>query len=326
MALIVKKVTKSFDKVSGPVLSDVSFKIEAGEIVAVIGPNGSGKSTLLSIIAGLLSPDTGEVRLDKEKLEGPEKNLVPGHEEIKLVFQDYGLKPSMTVRENIRYQLLDFKESYQQERINEVLELCELKGLEKRKPGELSGGQQQRVSLANAMATDPQVLLMDEPFSNLDPFTKEEMISEVKRIAKETNTTIVIVTHDGIDALSLADRVAFLDEGTIQQFGTPGQLYYQPENQKIGHFLGYLSLLSDQTKKRLGVDSGKKIAIRAEHLHLDPDGYEYKVLDIDWKGFYQLGFLDQGDRPHPLILLLPPGHQLNATVRISFETNRFIYF
>lgn len=324
VSLFAENLTKFYQKDQGNVIENLSLKIETGQIVAVIGPNGSGKSTLLSLLAGLLSPDAGRITLDGTKVEGPEKNLVPGHEDIKLVFQDYGLKPAMTVKENIRYQLLAFKETYQKTRIDEVIDICHLRELKDRKPRELSGGQQQRVALANAIATDPAVLLMDEPFSNLDPFTKEEIIREIKRISKETETTVVIVTHDALDALSLADKVAFLDQGRILQYDTPEQIYHHPGSLKIGQFLGHLSILSEYTKNKFDLDLKMKYAIRAEHLHFHSTGIEFKILDSHWKGFYTVTFLDQKDDV-PLVMLTSKFIESSLkTIRISPEFDKLI--
>lgn len=322
--LTVKSVSKSYNNTQ--VFKNLSLEIEEGEIVALVGPNGSGKSTLLSLMAGLLEPDNGSILLSGKKIEGPEKNLVPGHEEIKLVFQDYGLKPSMSVIENIKYQLIDYKEEYIRERIEVVLNICNLQAFKNRKPRELSGGQQQRVALANALSTDPQVLLMDEPFSNLDPFTKTEILEEVKRIVRETGTTIIIVTHDAHDALSLADRIAFLDQGTILQYDSPKNIYNHPLTLKIGHFFGYLSELSPETKKLMGLDPSKIYAIRAENVLDDTEGVNFPIITKSWRGFFQVISLKQNGESPLLMLSKTPIDDSLKDVKVKIDRSKLLAF
>jgi len=291
--LSTQKISKSYDK-SDFILNDISFQLNPGEILSLVGPNGSGKSTLLSIISGNMDAESGQVLLDGEKVEGPKSKLIAGHEEIKLVFQDYGLKPSMTVYENIRYQLLDYSEDFKKERLETVLGICNLTELQSRKPREISGGQQQRVALANALATDPKVLLMDEPFSNLDPYTKADILQALQDIAKKTNTAIIIVTHDPSDSLMVADKIAFLEKGNLIQLDSPEGIYYHPSNIKIGKFFGYLSVLSPNSCREFSITLEKgNVCIRAEDIRLSSTGMKFKVLNSIWKGHYRVLVLEQ---------------------------------
>jgi iron(III) transport system ATP-binding protein len=200
----------------------------------------------------------------------------------------------MSVYENIRYQLLDYSEDFKNERINTVLELCNLTELQSRKPREISGGQQQRVALANALATDPKVLLMDEPFSNLDPYTKADILQSLQDIAKKTSTAIIIVTHDPADSLMVADKIAFLENGNLIQLETPETIYYNPANIKIGKFFGYLSILSPGSCKKLGISpKDGNTCIRAEDVKISSTGLKFTVLNSIWKGHYRVLVLEQ---------------------------------
>ena len=245
----IKNINKAFGQKK--VLNRISGAIKKGDIISLVGMTGSGKTTLLKIIAGLIPSDTGSIYLNSKKLQGPKDKLIAGHEEIKLVFQDFALKPNMSVEENLNYALLGYNELYKKNRIKRLIQICDLESLRTRHPGELSGGQKQRVAFARALASEPEVILMDEPFSNLDPLTKQGLMIETKLLAKKTGTTIVLVTHDTRDAMEIADEIWVLQKGTIAQKGTPREVYQNPKNRQIAQLFGIINLLNERQSNKL---------------------------------------------------------------------------
>lgn len=242
--LEVRNISKTYPGEDYGAVNQVSLDVKENEIVALVGKSGSGKSTMLQIIAGLMKPDSGQVLFKGEPLEDPEEQLIAGHEKIKVVFQDFQLKPNMTVEENVRYKLLQFDKTYQAERTAELLELCNLIEFAKRKPKELSGGQKQRLSIARALADDPELLLMDEPFSNLDPLTKQELLLELVDIVKSEGLALIFVTHDTRDALLVSNSIAFLADGSLIQNDTTQAIYSKPLTLDVARFFGRLNDVS----------------------------------------------------------------------------------
>ena len=232
--LLIEKVTKRYGKKT--VLNELSFQAAPGEFIVLVGPSGCGKSTMLRSIAGLESIDSGLVRIgerDVTKLEPKDRNIA-------MVFQDYALYPHKNVYENIAFGLrtrkLPEKEIHQ--RVTEAAEKLELTNLLDRKPAALSGGQRQRVAIGRAIVRQPEVFLFDEPLSNLDAKLRGSMRLSIAKLHKELSATVVYVTHDQIEAMTLADRIIVLNGGRIQQMGTPLQLYYHPSNIFVATFIG----------------------------------------------------------------------------------------
>ena len=241
-----KKVSVDFEGVSlaygrTQVLSDVSIAIEPGEFFALLGPSGSGKSTLLRLLAGFLHPLSGAIRVGGEDVT----RVPPWERNIGMVFQNYALWPHMTVRKNVAFGLEERKlpRSQIDRRVAAALELVGLGEYGERRPGQLSGGQQQRVALARTIAIEPKVLLLDEPLSNLDAKLRIHMRVELLELQRKLGITTLFVTHDQEEALSISDRVAVLDQGVIQQVGTPVALYDAPANRFIATFVGTINLL-----------------------------------------------------------------------------------
>ncbi|HET9402976.1 MAG TPA: ABC transporter ATP-binding protein [Burkholderiales bacterium] len=241
-----RKVSVDFEGVSlaygqTRVLSDVSIAIQPGEFFALLGPSGSGKSTLLRLLAGFLHPLTGAIRVD-----GADVTRVPPWErDIGMVFQNYALWPHMTVRKNVAFGLEERKlpRAEIDRKVAAALDLVGLGDYGERRPGQLSGGQQQRVALARTIAIEPKVLLLDEPLSNLDAKLRIHMRVELLELQRKLGITTLFVTHDQEEALSISDRVAVLDQGVIQQVGTPVELYDAPANRFIATFVGTINLL-----------------------------------------------------------------------------------
>jgi iron(III) transport system ATP-binding protein len=227
-------VGKRFGAVEAVV--EASLEVQRNEILALLGPSGCGKTTLLRLIAGFEQPDSGTITVEGVRVaSGDGLNMPPEQRKIGMVFQDYALFPHLTVGENIGYGL---KRKERAARLPKLLRLVELDGLEGRYPHELSGGQQQRVALARALAPEPHVVLLDEPWSNIDPLLRGSMRDELSVLLREIGVTVVLVTHERDEAFSLADRIALMRDGSIVQVGTPEEVYLEPGTRWAAEFVG----------------------------------------------------------------------------------------
>ncbi|MDX5340177.1 MAG: ABC transporter ATP-binding protein [Cyclobacteriaceae bacterium] len=227
-------------------LHDFSLNLEKGEIVAVVGESGSGKSSLLRIAAGLLEQSFGEVWLNGSQILNPAQKLVAGYDEIKLIHQDYQLFPNISVEENINRPLLRFDPQYRLQRVERLLNQFGLTNYRERLPRQLSGGQQQKVAIAQALSVEPEVLLLDEPFSHLDAIQKRRLILELKVLLEEMGTTVIFVTHDLDDALRLTDSVVILQKGKIVQKGNSRQLCEHPKSRYVARLFSSINLIPDR--------------------------------------------------------------------------------
>jgi putative spermidine/putrescine transport system ATP-binding protein len=229
-----------------PVVEDVNLTVAEGEFVSLLGPSGCGKTTTLRIIAGFVTPCSGEVRIGGRRMN----DIPPYRRDTGMVFQQYALFPHMTVAENVAFGLKMRRAGGRDlaMHVEEALRLVKLEGLEKRMPRELSGGQQQRVALARALAIRPQVLLLDEPLSNLDAKLRAETRDELRRIQKETAITAIFVTHDQEEALIVSDRVAVMNKGRIVQVGPPHHIYQQPASRFVADFIGRTNFLEGRVE------------------------------------------------------------------------------
>ncbi|PAB59644.1 ABC transporter ATP-binding protein [Anaeromicrobium sediminis] len=207
------------------VIKDFSMEISNGEIISIFGESGSGKSTALRIICGLEVPSAGSIKIDDKIIVDNNNFTLPENRQMGMVFQDYALFPHMTIEKNIKFGLKHMNSKEKDNRLKEVLELVDLKGFEKRYPHELSGGQQQRIALARALAPKPDLLLLDEPFSNLDSDLQERIRKELESIIRKANITSIFVTHDKEDSKAIADRVVILKEGEIVNIGKPKDIF-----------------------------------------------------------------------------------------------------
>ncbi len=242
MFLQVKNIKKTFD--DHIAVNKLNFEVNKGELVCLLGPSGCGKTTTLRIIGGFLKPDEGEIIIDGEDVT----NIPPEKRPVSTVFQSYALFPHMTVIQNIVYGL-KFKGYSKKEAYKKGEEYLKLVGLEKeknKKIPELSGGQQQRVALARSLIINPKVLLLDEPLSNLDAKLRIRMREEIKAIQKRFNITMVFVTHDQEEALSIADKVLIMNKGKLEQIGTPKEVYDNPNNQFVLDFIGFSNIINNE--------------------------------------------------------------------------------
>jgi len=241
MSISIRHITKRFDDFVA--LDDVSVDVGKGSLTALLGPSGSGKSTLLRIVAGLEAADHGAVFIDGQDVTA----RPPQKRGVGFVFQHYAAFKHMTVHDNIAFGLAIRKRPKAEiaERVNQLLRLVQLEGLAKRYPSQLSGGQRQRMGLARALAIDPAVLLLDEPFGALDARVRAELRDWLRRLHDETHTTTVIVTHDQEEAMEVADQVAVMSEGQIEQVGTPREVYERPENEFVMTFVGQAHRIGD---------------------------------------------------------------------------------
>ncbi|WP_435186390.1 ABC transporter ATP-binding protein [Halobellus sp. EA9] len=274
------------------VVEGLSLSVHEGEILTLLGPSGCGKTTTLRMIAGLERPDGGDVRLNGRAVSGTP--FVPPEERgVGVVFQDFALFPHLTARENVAFGLKDRPDDEVRERVDELLDLVDLAGQGDSYPDQLSGGQQQRVALARSLAPEPEILLLDEPFSNLDVDLRVEMREEVRDIIKQAGVTAVSVTHDQEEALSISDRVAVMNDGEIEQIGDPEGVFQHPESRFVAAFLGYASFVpgyvsGDSVETDLGTVPREQIhglAAEYDHTKIDllvrPDDVSVRRAEVE---------------------------------------------
>ncbi|MDZ4670711.1 MAG: ABC transporter ATP-binding protein [Phototrophicales bacterium] len=291
-ALRVKGLVKRYGTLTA--VDDVTFDLASGDILALLGASGCGKTTTLRLIAGLETPDDGDIWLADRHVSGKGDWVQPEDRRVGMVFQDYALFPHLSVSANIAFGLKHYR-GEKTARVTEMLRVVGLDGLQKRMPHQLSGGQQQRVALARALAPQPNILLLDEPFSNLDAALRAQVRGEIRAILREAKVTSIFVTHDQEEALSLADKVAVMRDGHVSQFGTPHQIYTQPVSREVAQFVGEANFIPAQAdgmtaKCVLGdvtlVESAHgavAILVRPEAFYISSDGVSARVL---WSEFY----------------------------------------
>ena len=249
MYLQLKNLYKKYQ--NNTVVNNFNIDVEKGELISILGPSGCGKTTTLRMIAGFIAPTSGEIFLSEERITDYPPEIRP----VSTVFQNYALFPHLTVYENIEYGLryplkvgkkLDEKEK--KERTQKMINLVNLKGLENRRIDQLSGGQQQRVALARSLVLEPKVLLLDEPLSNIDTKLRETVRNEIRKIQKELGITMIFVTHDQEEAMSISDRIIVMNEGNIEQIGTPREIYTFPETVFVAEFIGKANIMEINKK------------------------------------------------------------------------------
>ena len=276
MYLRIENLKKIFEENRG--IEKIDFSIEKGELISLLGPSGCGKTTLLNIIGGFLKPDNGKIYLEDRDIT----DIPPEKRDISTVFQSYALFPHMNVLENIKYGLKYKKltKKEQNELALEYLKIVGLDGYEKKSIQELSGGQQQRVALARALVLYPKILLLDEPFSNLDAKLKISMREELKELQKNLKISMIFVTHDQEEALSISDKVVVMNNGKIEQIGTPEEIYYSPINEYVANFIG---------KSNFILKDGVKKLIHPENIKIEKNQKgSWKIINKEFMGAYTI--------------------------------------
>ena len=307
--LCVKELSKRFSPHGPAAVDQVTFEVEANEILVLVGPSGCGKTTTLRVIAGYERADGGCVDLDGQCIERPDLHVPPQRRKFGFVFQDYALFPHMSVVENVCYALHSWARRDRKPRAMQLLKMVGMDELADRRPQDLSGGQQQRVALARSIAPEPKLILLDEPFSNLDAGLRQTMRHDFKRLLRRNRMSAVLVTHDQEEALSFADRIGVMNEGRIEQTGEPADVYLRPRTPFVASFLGGTNLLpaTAEDGRPGGGERGPHrgecplgsirldraaagqvtVAIRPEHLkfeHLYPGQPAGQIIRREFKG------------------------------------------
>lgn len=274
--LVAQDIQLNFDR---SILKNINLTIKEGEIIGIVGKSGAGKTSLLKIISGLLEPSSGIVEFEGIKLVGPRIKLIPGHAEIQLVNQDFHLETYHTVEENIREQVLHLPLEIRDKFVDELLYLVELSEMRTQKAMTLSGGEQQRLAIARALACEPKVLLLDEPFVHLDGRLRSKMINYLLELRKIRNTTIVLVSHDGSEMLSLADIIYSMNNGMITRKGLPKDFYYKPKTIQDAKLFGAVNSIR--------IDE-KRIVFRPDEYSLDLDN-KNNIVNLSFDHFLFTG-------------------------------------
>ncbi len=334
-------ITKFFAGGEKPAVSSLQLNIEKGEIITLLGPSGCGKTTTLRMIAGFENPSNGSIHIDGKEVFSDSHSLPPEKRGIGMVFQDYALFPHMSILKNVMFGLNKWTNREKKKRAKEVLELVGLEDYANRYPTQLSGGQQQRVALARALAPKPHVVLMDEPFSNLDAGLREKMRYDVTNILRKANTTAIMVTHDQKDAFAVSDRVVVMNDGLIQQIAAPKEMYRCPKNCFVAQFVGKTNLLTgtmDTDLKNIHTHIGKvslptewqerldtvKLSIRPEGCRLSDEGaYCGQVERVTYGGEYQELHVRLHNEPElsqePMLIYAPVERDVEIGSIVTFD-------
>ncbi|WP_352404293.1 ABC transporter ATP-binding protein [Sporanaerobacter acetigenes] len=285
MFLKLVNLTKMFDEENG--VKNINIDVNEGEFVTILGPSGCGKTTTLNLIGGFLKADSGQILLEGEDM----KDLPPEKRPVSTVFQSYALFPHMNVVENVSYGIRFYRKEKKKKALKiamEYINIVGLSGYEKYKVGNLSGGQQQRVALARSMATNPKILLLDEPLSNLDASLRVKMREELKDLQNKLNITMIFVTHDQSEALSLSDKIVVMNKGNIMQIGSPSEVYFSPTNEYVASFIGKSNLIEI---------SGDRFLVRPEDIKFRPNSEgKYTIKHKIFMGQYTEYIVSDGEK------------------------------
>ncbi len=339
--IVIKNLEKSFG--DNKVINNFNIDIKDGEFIVLVGPSGCGKSTLLRMISGLENIDKGEIFLDTKLIN----NLIPSKREIAMVFQSYALYPHMNVFDNMSFGLRMDKIAKNQinEKVNNAAAILQIENLLERKPRQLSGGQRQRVAIGRAITRNPKVFLFDEPLSNLDAALRSEMRVEISKLHKKLKSNIIYVTHDQIEAMTLADRIVVLNQGIIEQFGTPNEIYTDPNNIFVAEFIGSpkiniikidkeqfinsntIKLFDNEiTIKNFDLKDDVYLGIRPEDISLKNDNeikLGVKVDLVENLGFEKIIYTKLLENQ---IVIKSSKDINNQLINISFSKNKLLFF
>ena len=318
----VKHLSKQYHTEQAGGISNISFEVKKGNVVAILGESGSGKSTLLKCIYGLLKTDEGEVSFNGKRIPGPDEQLIPGHKEMKMVTQDFSLNIYAKVYDNVASMLSNTNVQAKMEKTTEMLQHLHIEHLKDKKITQLSGGEQQRVAIAKAMVSDTSVLLLDEPFSQVDALLKNQLRADIKRIAAETGVTVIMVSHDPADGLFLADELLILKDGNLLQSGPPSQVYNHPDHIYTARLLGNAVVLNAIDASILGLDIPEGHAVfYPEWVELKSswNSRRFEVKDVYYKGFYEELLLERNGVKIRAIQLNRGEHKKNDYVQANIS-------
>ena len=343
--LIISNLSLTFES-KNKVLSNINFHINDSEIGCILGPSGCGKTSLLRAIAGFESVSSGSILKDGVCITNSVENTPVSNRNMGMVFQDYALFPNMDVKSNIAFGLKNSTELEKDNRVNYLLDLVNLVDCKNKYPHELSGGEQQRIALARALAPSPDIILMDEPFSNIDQDIKEELVSDVRLLLKELAITSIIVTHDQNEAFNLADKVAIMNNGTIQQVGIPYDIYHKPVNKFVANFIGLGTFLplkknnkgdfeiplgpldNNRIKNELTKFDNLEMLIRPDDIiHNDLSIKKAKILEKQFRGaefLYKLLYNNE----HQILCYAPShhNHEIGELIGIEIDIQHYVIF
>ncbi len=324
-AISLKNITKIYGsgKTAVPVIHGVNAEIADGEFIVIVGPSGCGKSTLLRMVAGLEEITSGELRIGSRVVN----NLEPARRDIAMVFQNYALYPHMSVFDNMAYglKIARVPKDEIRQRVDKAAKILELSHLLERKPRQLSGGQRQRVAMGRAIVRQPQVFLFDEPLSNLDAKLRVQTRLEIQKLHRELGITSLFVTHDQIEAMTLAQRIIVMNAGNMEQFGTPEEVYHTPASTFVASFIGSppMNLLQNAP----GAVPGQILGIRPEHLDVGGDGWAVQVETVEMLGAERLIYARLNGEQ--LVVRIEEGThtpQLGATIHVQPRASRLHAF
>ena len=341
----VENIAKVYDN-GFQALKDIELKIEDGSLVCLLGPSGCGKTTLLNLISGLLDPSSGDIKMDGQSVI----HKHPKDRNIGMVFQNYALYPHMTVLENITFPLRVGKKKKSKEEAKSIaekyMEMTDIQSYQDQKPSNLSGGQQQRVAIARALVQEPKTLLLDEPLSNLDARLRLHIREEIRRLVKKINITTIFVTHDQEEALSISDKIALMDQGVIQQYSSPKELYNDPNNLFVAKFIGSpvintfklenkgaylegqgLHINKEDLENYKLTSSHYILAARPEHFHIDPKGELEVIVDgLEMIGRYSIVHFNLADQHIRMTLDSNIPINVNNMIKVHLDTKAIYLF
>lgn len=323
----LKNVSKHYSADSAEGVSGINLDIHKGDFIAIVGESGSGKSTLLKLIYGLLAPGSGEINFKGEHLDGPHEKLIPGHNSMKMLSQDFNLNLYAKVYENIESMLSNEDIRAKKQKTLEMMEFLGIDHLANKRIVELSGGEQQRVALARAIITEPEVLLLDEPFSQLDAVLKMQFRADLKRLSDFLGITIILVSHDPVDGLTLSNELIILKDGNVIESGKPDEIYASPSHIYTARLLGNAFILPADEAKRMGIRSKKsQVMIYPEWVQLKSSwsSKKYAIKQIFFKGFYEELLLERDNVKIFAINLKPGTYKKGENVQALIS--RFLEF
>lgn len=323
----VKNLTKQYQAEQAGGVKNISFDIMRGDVVAIIGESGSGKSTLLKSIYGLLKTDEGEILFENEKVKGPDEQLIPGHKHMKMVTQDFSLNIYAKVYDNIASQLSNTDLKTKAEKTLQIMEHLRILPLQNKKIIELSGGEQQRVAIAKAMVADTKVLLLDEPFSQVDALLKNQLRADIKRVASETGVTVILVSHDPADGLFLADQLLIVKDGALLQTGKPSEIYQNPKHIYTAQILGNAVVLPRLDAEKIGLKTYKEFVVfypEWAEMSNTWNSRRYEVKDVYYKGFYDELLLERNGVSVRALQLNKGTNKKNDSIQLNIS--RFLEF